>query len=120
MANIGEGSPHILCVSWDSALATTRELLLKEYGYRVTSALGPEQSAEHCKTKVDLLLLGHSVPRKEKQHILDCFRKFNSSPALSLVAPGQEKLPDIDYAAEILDPEQLMKTIQSIVPPRPS
>lgn len=120
MSRIAQRTSHILCVSWDPGLATTREHLLAHYGYKVTSALGPEQSMERCSTKADLLLLGHSVPRKEKQRILDCFRKFNLAPALSLVAPGQEKLPDVEYWAEILDPERLVKTLQSIVPPHRS
>jgi DNA-binding response OmpR family regulator len=108
-------SPHILCVSWDPALARTREILLTEHGYTVTSALGLEESRERCKTKAHLLLLGHSVPRIEKQHILDCFRQFNNAPTLSLVAPGQQKLPDVDYAVETFNPEQLVTTIREIV-----
>ena len=118
MIYIAEQSPHILCVSWDPALAESRQLLLSEFGYNVTSVLGHDQSIERCSTKADLLLLGHSVPRNEKQRILDCFRRFNSAPALSLLAPGQDKLPDVEYAAEIFDPQQLMITIQEIIPHR--
>jgi len=117
MTSHGELAPHILCISWDSTLARTRELLLRGYGYRVTSARGEDEALEKCCGKADLLLLGHSVPRTEKQKILDCFRKSNSSPALSLLTPGQNPLPDVEYAVEYLDPAQLMETIGRIIPP---
>ena len=113
-----ESAPHILCVSWDPSLAKTRELLLLQYGYQVTSALGAENSIQRCSTNVDLLLLGHSVPRNHKQEILNLFRTFNSSPALSLLAPGQEPLPNVDFAVEFLNPAQLIATLHRILPPR--
>jgi hypothetical protein len=72
---------------------------------------------KQCSTNADLLVLGHSVPREQKQEILDCFRKFNHSPALSLLAPGQTRLPDVEYAVEFLNPAQLLRTIQQIIPP---
>jgi hypothetical protein len=71
---------------------------------------------ERCNTKADLLLLGHSVPRAEKQKILDCFRKFNSSPALSLLADGQTRLSNVDYAVEVTNPDELLSVVQRIIP----
>jgi len=118
MSSNADDKPHILCVSWDRSLAETRELLLKQSGYTVTSALREKESFEKCRTKADLLLLGHSVPREEKQKILERFRKFNTSPALSLLSPGQSKLPDVEYAVEYMDPPKLLSTIQQIIPYR--
>jgi CheY-like chemotaxis protein len=118
MSSNAEHAPHILCVSWDRSLAETRELLLKQSGYEVTTALGERESFEKCSTKADLLLLGHSVPRNEKQKILEHFHKFNSSPALSLLSPGQSKLPDVEYAVEYMDPPELLSAIQRIIPYR--
>jgi len=116
MTSAAESAPHVLCVSWDVSLARTRELLLTEYGYKVTSVMGRQESMERCGMKADLLLLGHSVPRADKQKILECFRKFNSSPALSLLAPGQAPLPGVEYAVEFMDPAQLLRTVQRIIP----
>jgi DNA-binding response OmpR family regulator len=81
-------SSHVLCVSWNPALASTRELLLSHAGFEVTSA---DEANEKCKTKADLLVLGHSVPREEKGSIIHCFRKYSSAPVLSLLRPGQSK-----------------------------
>ena len=77
--------------------------------------LGHDQAMERCNTKADLLLLGHPVPKKEKRLILDRFRKFNNAPALSLLAPNKDRLPDVEYAAEIFNPEELLSTIYGIV-----
>lgn len=115
MTSNSDTAPHVFCVSWDSTLALTRAFLLTRSGYKVTSALGPEQAMELCDTKADLLLLGHSVPREQKQRILDRFRQFNRSTALSLLAPDQDQLPDVEYAVEYLDPGQLLRTVQSII-----
>jgi DNA-binding response OmpR family regulator len=109
-------APHILCVSWDATLAVTRELLLSKSGYKVTSAIGAEESIKLCSTKTDLLVLGHSVPREQKQIIVKHFRKFNSSPALSLVANGQSRLSEVDYAVECFDPKELLRIVESIIP----
>jgi hypothetical protein len=58
----------VLCVSWNPSLASTGEMLLKQAGYRVISALGEEEAMSSCVVKADLLVLGHSVPRdKNKQ-----------------------------------------------------
>ena len=70
----------------------------QRHGYRVLSAVGSEEAKELCSTKADLLLLGDSVPRVEKQHTLDCFRRYNDAETLSLLAPGQTELAGANYA----------------------
>lgn len=108
-------SGHVLCVSWTPALATTRTLLLKRAGFKVTSALGKQQALKKCKTKADLMVLGHSVPREEKSAIIDCFRENSSAPVLSLLRSGQNKLPEADYGVEASNPDEFLETVRKIL-----
>ncbi len=108
-------SSRILCVSWDAALAESRELLFTHSGFNVISAMGEEEAMFRCRTKADLLVLGHSVPQEEKLKVVHCFRRFNDSPVLSLLRPGQAKLPEVDYGVEYLDPEGLLRAVRSIM-----
>jgi hypothetical protein len=77
----------VLCVSWNPSLASTRERLLAQAGYRVISALGEEETASRCRTKADLLVLGHSVPRDKKEAVIKCFREHSQAPILSPLRP---------------------------------
>src|SRR4051812_32615670 len=75
---IGCDERTVLCVSWDPQLAETRRLLLVREGYLVKSALGRAEAIELCESvKADLLVLGQSVPRKEKGLIVKSFRRSN-------------------------------------------
>jgi len=113
---VSGNKPHILCVSWDSNLAQSRERLFRHYGYEVTSATGRYEAIERCKTKADLLVLGHSVPREEKLKIIACYRAANDSPVLSLLRPGEVKLAEAEYGIEYMNPELLMSTVHWILP----
>ena len=68
------------------------------------------------KTKADLLVLGHSVPREEKLKIIACYRAANDSPVLSLLRPGEVKLAEAEYGIEYMNPELLMSTVHWILP----
>jgi len=107
---------RILCISWDATLARTRELLLISEGYSVNSALGRLESVGHCRTtRADLLVLGHSVPRDQKRVFIDLFRQSNNAPVLSLLRPDQEKLPDVEFGVEFLNPEFFVRAVRSIL-----
>jgi DNA-binding response OmpR family regulator len=106
----------VLCVSWDPSLAGTRQMMLMQAGYVVISALGREQAALNCHAKADLLVLGHSVPRVEKQTVIKCFREHSKAPILSLLAAGQDKLPEADFAVEALNPAAFVKVVKAILP----
>ena len=106
---------HVLCVSWNPALATTRTMLLKRAGFKVTSALGKQQALKKCKTKADLMVLGHSVPRPEKRSIIQCFRETSGAPVLSLYRPGQAKLPEADYGVEASEPADFVEIVREIL-----
>ena len=105
----------VLCVSWNPSLARTRQMLLTQAGYSVLSALGEEEAALRCRDEADLLVLGHSVPRDKKQEVIKCFRKHSQAPILSLLRPGQDKLPEADFAVEAFNPVEFVQAVQTIL-----
>ena len=107
----------VLCVSWNPSLASTRQMLLTQAGYRVISALGEKEAASRCRDEADLLVLGHSVPRDKKKEVIKCFRQHSQAPILSLLRPGQDKLPETDFAVEAFNPVEFVQAVQAILTP---
>jgi DNA-binding response OmpR family regulator len=105
----------VLVVSWDQNLARTREMLLRRAGYLVTSALGRTQAASHCRSKVDLLVLGHSVPATEKKEVIACYRQYSTGPVLSLLRSHQQKLPEADFGVEAFDPAEVVRVVRKLL-----
>lgn len=105
----------VLIVSWDQSLASTREMLLRGAGYLVTSAVGRTQAQSKCRSGADLLVLGHSVPPAEKKKVIACFRECSTGPVLSLLRPGQQKLPDADFGVEVSDPAEVIHVVREIL-----
>ena len=106
---------HVVCVSWVPSLAETRELLLKEAGCQVTSIVGAEEIAKLRHIRADLLVLAHSVPRPEKQKVLEIFQASCKAPVLSLLAPHQQKLLQVDFAVEATNPADFIRLVREIL-----
>ena len=105
----------VLIVSWDPSLARTREMLLREAGYLVASALGPREAQSQCRTRADLLVLGHSVPPAEKKEVIKCYRQYSAGPVLSLLRSHQQKLPEADFGVEVHDPAEVVQLVHTIL-----
>ena len=73
---------HILSVSYDPTLLMTRELLLQQLGHTVTSVEGFARAFAACEsgTRVDLLILGHSIPHDDKVAIVTKARHTCNCP----------------------------------------
>jgi CheY-like chemotaxis protein len=106
----------VLVVSWEPNLARTREMLLRGAGYSVTSAVGRAQAHSQCRSKADLLILGHSVPASEKKEVIACFRQHSTGPVLSLLRSHQQKLPEADFAVEAFNPADVVRVVRKILP----
>jgi CheY-like chemotaxis protein len=106
---------RILSISYDEALLTTRHMVLEQAGFAVTSALGFTESIEKCKTeKFDLVLLGHSLPIKDKAAIAECVRQHSKSRILSIRRHGYAPLPEADYSVDALEgPSVLVEAVNS-------
>jgi DNA-binding response OmpR family regulator len=105
----------VLIVSWEKSLARTREMLLRGAGYSVTSAVGRDQAHSKCRSRADLLVLGHSVPPSEKKEVISCFRQHSTAPVLSLLRSHQQKLPEADFAVEAYDPANVVSVVRKIL-----
>lgn len=106
---------RILSVSYDEPLLRTRHMLLEREGYEVVSSLGFTESLQNCKSAdFDLFLLGHSIPRSDKQELVSTFRQHCPGPIISLRRNAGEELVDgADYHIEP-DPEPLLKLVRRI------
>jgi CheY-like chemotaxis protein len=107
---------HILSISYDEPLLVTRELMLKQTGYDVSSAFGFAEALEICSNRhdFDLVLMGHSMPQKDKAALLATLRTKCSAPLLSIRRHDENPLPDADYSVDALDgPEALLHAIKS-------
>jgi DNA-binding response OmpR family regulator len=107
-------SKRILSVSYDEVLLATRQMLLEQRGYNVESALGFTEAIEHCGNDgFDLFILGHSIPDKDKIHLMQTFRHNCSAPILSLERHGEERVPS-DFHASPDDPGKFLKVVDDI------
>jgi CheY-like chemotaxis protein len=73
---------HILSVSYDQPLLVTRQLILEQAGYDVSSAFGFAEAMEVCKIRhdFDLILMCHSMPQKDKTALLAALRPECQAP----------------------------------------
>jgi len=106
---------RILSVSYDSALLATRQMLLEQKGYYVKSALGFTEAVEDCQNEgFDLFVLGHSIPEKDKLHLIKTFRGKCPAPILSLERIG-EKQVRCDFHASPDEPENFLQVVDDIL-----
>jgi DNA-binding response OmpR family regulator len=109
-------SKHILSVSYDESLLTTRRLLLEREGYQVDSALGFAASAALCrKNGFDLFIMGHSIPHADKKELIKLFRAANPAPVLSLRRGGEKDVEGHEYHVSAYDPAEFLKVVASIL-----
>ena len=96
--------PRILSISYDLTLLQTREIMLNQAGYEVVSAEGFAEAIEHCSGNFDLIIVGHSIPQKDKRAIIgELHRQGCNAPVLSLLRSGEHRIPE---AARAIEPTQ--------------
>ena len=108
-------SKRILSISYDRSLLSTRQLILEQAGYEVTSALGFTDALEWCKKGAfDLVLIGHSIPREDKQTLVKVARMVSQAPVLSILRPTSVPLAEVDYSVKSADgPEALIAAVEN-------
>jgi|SRR5579864_6819773 len=109
----------ILAVSYDEALLRTRKMILEREGFAVSSARDLAEAARACagKSTFDLILLGHSIPRREKEEILSEVRRLcPSARVLSIRAHGEAQVAQVDYSVSSHDgPEALISAVKQVL-----
>ena len=107
----------MLSVSYDQALLKTRELLLRQTNdYAVTSALGFTEALECCSTRhFDLLILGHSIPLKDKLELIKVFQTRCAAPILALRKMGETTPDGADAHEDPNDIDSLLRTVKMLL-----
>jgi CheY-like chemotaxis protein len=112
----GSMKKSILSISYDQSLLVTRKLLLEEAGYEVISAFGFVAAMETCRSRhdFDLVLMGHSMPQKDKTSLIAALRVKCRAPLLSILRHGNAPIPEADYSVDSHDgPGALVKAVQA-------
>ncbi len=108
---------RILSTSYDEALLRTRGWMLEREGHEVKSALGFHEAREACNEPgFDLFILGHSIPLKDKQDLISCFRAVNpTAPIIALIRANEPRLRNVDAYVHPGNPEDLMRVLRTIL-----
>jgi CheY-like chemotaxis protein len=107
---------RILSISYDQALLVTRQVILEQQGYEVSSAFGFAEAMEICSTRhdFDLVLMGHSMPQKDKKALLEALRPDCKAPLLSILKHGDSPIPQANYSVKVDDgPKALVQAVRS-------
>ena len=108
---------RILSVSYDLSLLWTRQQMLKQLGYNVVSVEGFVAAIEACEASnlnFDLLILGHSIPAKDKDRIISHFRQRSNAPILALLRPHEGTVQSADRSIDP-EPEKLIAAVREIL-----
>ena len=109
-------SKRILYISYDERTLISRRALLEQQGYSVTSAHGFSEGSVACAdADFDLLILGYSIPRRQKEQLLVVFRNHCAAPVLALWRHREPIVETVNYVVFSDDPEQLLKSVATIL-----
>jgi CheY-like chemotaxis protein len=91
-------------------------MLLEQAGYEVVSALGYAEALEVCTGNhdFDLIVMGHSIPQKDKIAMISTLRSKYSAPLLSILRHGESSLPQARYFVDSNDgPKALLNAVKA-------
>ena len=109
---------RILSISYDATLLRTRQMLLERAGYEVVSTSDLTRALELCRSAAyDLVIMGHSIPRSDKQQITQALRQYCPAPVLALLRVGEAPLPDAAESIDPFNPKLLLETVARILTP---
>jgi DNA-binding response OmpR family regulator len=110
--------PHILSVSYDETLLSTRQLLLESRGYAVTSAEGFVEAMRLCKAGgYDLLIIGHSIPHTDKKALVDEIRTRLRVPVLVLLRQGEPSVTEATKSIDAGNPRLSLDAVAQLLGP---
>ena len=111
---------RILSISYDSVLLETRHMMLEQAGYIVVSAEGLADAIEHCSGDFDLVIMGHSIPQKDKRAMIaELHHHGLNAPLLSLLRRGEEPIPEASRGIDP-SPQHLLETVKAMLADSPA
>jgi len=109
----------ILNVGFDSALLTTRRVMLERAGHRVALAHDFRQAVAACERKsFNIVILGNSLLANEKLRVADIVRRHcDGVRLLELHNGAKPDLPDADAHLQALQarPEEFLQAVDSLL-----
>ena len=109
---------RIVSISYDKTLLRARHLILEAGGYKVITALGRREAIDKCGEPADLVIIGHSIPKKDKVAMIECFRVANPrGVTFALTRAGEERLREVDVYINPGDPDDLLRAIGHVLDP---
>jgi DNA-binding response OmpR family regulator len=108
--------PHILSVGKESALMSSRTLLLRNAGYDVQEAFTLDKAKDLVHSdSIDVTLLCHTVPERDQRLLVYLVRaKRRLMPILYIRSYDHESVP-LACIAVGNEPEALLQTLKSLV-----
>lgn len=107
---------RVLSISYDKVLLHVRHRLLENKGYSVVSVEGFGDALKTCQNlQYDLVVIGHSIPAKDKELILQAIRKTGNTPVIALSRLGEPDLEGVAATVDPFDPVNFVKTIDRIL-----
>ena len=105
--------PRILSIAYDESLLQTREMILRNAGFDVTSALGFVEAQGLCgKQQFDLVVIGHTIPRNDKLALIQCAKQRGGAATLCLRKSSDPVLKEADYSTDRTDPGALVEEVR--------
>ena len=106
---------RILSISYDPSLLETRHRLLEKAGYEVVSAVSFDNAIEKCRGEFDLVIMGHSIPQREKRALVEQLHNHGcDAPLLSLLRIGEEPIAEATRGIDP-SPQRLMDTVKEML-----
>ena len=111
---------RILSASIDPGLNHSRALLLRHYGFDVTTSESKEHAREQIEgSHFDVLIFGNTLPEDTCWELEQVFRRRNSKGKIIEILPSPWAEPKNRPDASVVgtaEPEQLISTIQRTLP----
>lgn len=115
--HLTEKRDTILVASWDPDLAEVRKTLLEKEGFRVLQTRGSAGVRDLCKKKkIDLVLIGYSLPPSEKRRVWVEARRECKTPILQLFRGAEPELVESNaFAHESQTPDDFVKSVRAVL-----
>jgi CheY-like chemotaxis protein len=93
---------RILVISYDEALLRQRKETLEAAGFFVTSAYGFTEASSICRldNSFDLIVLGYTLPRKDKIALIELIKTHCKAPILSIRKPHDPPLREAHFSID--------------------
>jgi hypothetical protein len=108
---------HVFQIAYDEMLLVTRELLLKDRGYEVTSVLGNEDARRALAMDqiYRLFIVGRDAPRETREAMVRWLKEhFPNIKVLALNPPYQDQLPGADFNLILNGPDEWLAVVASV------